>query len=304
MKLVTYEYKGTRRSGWIEGDRVIDIAQASRGKLPDTMLELLADYMTYWPVLQKAASERDPSAGGIPLQHVKLCAPLPNPPSIRDFYAFEAHVKKARSRRGLEIVPEWYDFPVFYFTNPRSVIGQGDSVTRPKKCGELDYELEIACVIGKKGRDICIDEADTYIAGYMIMNDWSARDIQREEMKVGLGPAKGKDFATSFGPYLVTKDELAAYRKNKGYDLRMTAKVNGKLLSEGNMSALHYSFAEMIARASEDCTLYPGDILGSGTVGSGCILELGEETHRYLQRGDLVELEITRIGQLVNRVEE
>lgn len=160
----------------------------------------------------------------------------------------------------------------------------------------------MACVIGKQGRDIQAEEADAYIFGYCIMNDWSARDLQREEVKVGLGPAKGKDFATSLGPYLVTKDELERYRSGGRHELEMTARVNGVELSRGNMRDLYYTFGDMIARASADATLYPGDIIGSGTVGTGCLLELGPEAHRWLESGDVVELEVTGLGLLRNTI--
>jgi fumarylacetoacetate (FAA) hydrolase len=150
--------------------------------------------------------------------------------------------------------------------------------------------------------DIKASEADDYIFGYCILNDWSARDIQRKEMKVGLGPAKGKDFATTIGPYILTKDELEDYRVENGYDLPMTAKVNGTLLSEGNMQDIYYSFYEMIERASDGVPLCPGELIGSGTVGSGCILELGTDVHRWLEPGDVVELEIGCLGTLKNKI--
>jgi fumarylacetoacetate (FAA) hydrolase len=200
------------------------------------------------------------------------------------------------------MIPEWYEVPVFYFTNHNAVIGPDDAVHIPSNCQRMDFELEIACIIGKSGKNISIDEADDYILGYTIMNDWSARDIQAHEMKVGLGPSKGKDFATSLGPVIVTKDELEPFRTDKSYDLQMTASVNGKVISNGNFSTIYYSFAQLIAHASKDATLYPGDVIGSGTVGTGCILELGEDTHRWLQDGDVVELTIIGLGSLRNTV--
>ncbi|MER3514422.1 MAG: fumarylacetoacetase [Chloroflexota bacterium] len=245
-----------------------------------------------------------------PLSRVRLFAPLPFPRSVRDFYAFEQHVKAARARRGLEMVPEWYEVPVFYFSNHNAIFGPDDDIPKPRATQELDYELEIACVIGKPGRDIPVEEAESYIAGYMIMNDWSARDIQRKEMKLNLGPAKGKDFATSFGPALVTPDELEdrrIVREGQGsvYDLAMTARINGREFSRGNFKDIYYTFAQMIAYASQDTMLYPGDVLGSGTVGTGCILELGPETTGgWLKPGDVVELEVERLGVLRNRVVE
>lgn len=224
-------------------------------------------------------------------------------PSFRDFYAFEQHVKTARGRRGLEMIPAWYDAPVFYFSNTRSIVGHDAPVTAPSSGEWLDYELEVACVIGRGGRDIDPADAEAHIAGFTVLNDWSLRDEQRREMQVGLGPAKGKDFATSLGPYLVTPDELADRRRGKGYALEMTARVNGLELSRGSWDSLTFDFTEMIARASKDAALFPGDVLGSGTVGTGCILELGpENTGGWLKPGDVVELEIERLGALRNTI--
>jgi fumarylacetoacetate (FAA) hydrolase len=223
--------------------------------------------------------------------------------SFRDFYAFEQHVKTARGRRGLEMIPEWYELPVFYFSNPRSMIPDGAPLRAPPYGERLDYELEVACVIGSEGRDLSLEEAEAHVLGYAVLNDWSLRDVQRREMKVGLGPAKGKDFATSLGPLLVTPDELEERRQGKGYRLAMVARVNGRELSRGSWSSISYSFAEMIARASQGVTLYPGDVIGSGTVGTGCILELGaERAGGWLKPGDSVELEVERLGILRNQI--
>ncbi|MBO9131388.1 fumarylacetoacetate hydrolase family protein [Bacillus sp. 165] len=302
MKFVTFRnHDGEERAGWLENKKVIDMNIASDGLLPSSMLHFLENAEEYMGIIQNIAIE---GKGAYELEDVQLLAPLPNPPSIRDFYAFEQHVRTARGRRGLDVVPEWYEIPVFYFTNHRSVIGPNAMVQRPAKCEWLDYELEIACIIGKQGKNIRKEEADQYIFGYCILNDWSARDLQAKEMKVGLGPAKGKDFATSLGPFIVTKDELEQYRMNEHYNLTMTAKVNGKVLSEGNFKDIYYTFAQMIERASDGVTLYPGDVIGSGTVGTGCILELGTEVHRWLESGDTVELEITGLGALQNTITE
>jgi fumarylacetoacetate (FAA) hydrolase len=239
-----------------------------------------------------------------------LKLPLPdNFPSFRDFYAFEAHVRNARKRRGLEMVPEWYDAPAFYFSNTASIVGPNAPIRKPPETNELDYELEIAVVVGKEGGDIPVAEADDYIAGFTILNDWSARDIQRHEMKVGLGPAKGKDFATSIGPFLVTPDELEPYvlpdrSRGRRYDLTMTACVNGKEISRGNAKEMHWTFAELIAHASRNTTLKPGDLIGSGTVGTGCLTEFPEGTYPWLQPGDVVRLEIDGLGVLENTVTE
>ena len=239
------------------------------------------------------------------LKDVRLRSPIPRPLLLRDFYAFEEHVKNARGRRGLTIPEEWYEFPAFYYSNPSTVVGPDDDVLYPSYSKALDFELEIACVIGKGGTNVPEKKARDFIAGYTIMNDWSARDVQEKEMKIGLGPAKAKDFATSLGPWLVTSDELQDKTAGSDkFDLDMTASVNGKLLSKGNAKNMHWSFPQMIARASEAVELHPGEVFGSGTVGTGSILELGPKVHAYLQPGDNVELEIERLGVLRNRIIE
>jgi fumarylacetoacetate (FAA) hydrolase len=238
-----------------------------------------------------------------PLDEVDLGAPIPFPTSVRDFYAFEQHVQAARARRGVGMIPEWYQIPVFYFSNHNAIVGPDEAVVRPKACRELDFELEIACVIQHAGIDIPVAEAADYVLGYTVMNDWSARDLQRLEMKMNLGPAKGKDFATSLGPWIVTPDELAERAVGDGrYDMAMLGRVNGREVSRGNFKDIYFTFAQMIARASEDVLLLPGDVLGSGTVGTGCILELGPENVPWIEPGDLVEMEIEGIGVLANRV--
>ena len=218
------------------------------------------------------------------LADVLLRAPVLRPPSVRDFYAFEQHVRTARASRGLEVPAEWYEAPVFYFSNPAAIYGPEDEVPYPEGTAELDYELEVAAVIGAEGG----------IGGFTVMNDWSARDLQRQEMAVGLGPAKGKDFATSLGPLLVTPDELGDLR------VEMVARVNGEERSRGNLGDLHYSWDAIVAHAARNTALRPGDVLGSGTVGTGCILEHGDG--RWLRPGDVVELEVEGIGVLRNRV--
>ena len=230
-----------------------------------------------------------------------LLAPIPHPLTFRDFYAFEQHVKTARAKRGLEVPAAWYELPVFYFSNPGSLVGHEHSVYAPAGSQELDYELELGLLIGKGGKDIPpTEQAWEHVAGFTIINDLSARDLQRKEMAVGLGPAKGKDFATAVGPYLVTLDEFQDRIDQDGrVDLEMLARVNGKELSRGNAKSMHFNWPQLIAQASRDAELYPGDLLGSGTVGSGCILELGpEHTGGWLKPGDVVELEIERLGIL------
>jgi fumarylacetoacetate (FAA) hydrolase len=224
--------------------------------------------------------------------------------SLRDFYAFEQHVKTCRKHRGLEMVPQWYQVPAFYFSNPVCIIGDGDPVVAPRGSSALDYELEIACVIGKPARDLPADDsAMECVAGFTIMNDWSARDIQRAEMAIGLGPSKSKDFATSLGPELIPFDDLRACYLDGKLHLEMSASVNGKQYSEGNSGSMYWTWPQLIAHASRDTELRPGDVLGSGTVGTGCILELTPEAvGGWLKPGDIVELTIERIGTLRNYV--
>jgi len=227
------------------------------------------------------------------LNEVTLKAPLMNPPSLRDFLGFETHVGNGAKRRNEPINPAWYEIPIYYKGNHRSIIGPEETVVWPKYTRIMDYELEIACIIGKKGRNIPVNEAKHYIAGYTIFNDFSARDIQKKEMACRLGPAKAKDFASAFGPYLVTTDEIG-----NDTNLRMQARINGETWSDGNFNTIHWTFEQMIAHVSQDETLYPGDILGSGTVGFGC----GFELDRWIQPGDIVELEIDKLGILRNTI--
>jgi fumarylacetoacetate (FAA) hydrolase len=227
--------------------------------------------------------------------------PAPFPvASLRDFYAFEQHVKTCRGHRGLGMVPQWYEVPVFYFSNPVAVIGDGDPVFAPAGSVALDYELELAAVVGSAARDLPADDsAMNCLAGFTVMNDWSARDIQRAEMAVGLGPSKSKDFATTLGPRVVPVSELRDCYRDGRLHLTMTAKVNGKVYSRGNAGSMYWTWPQILAHASRDADLRPGDVIGSGTVGTGCILELTPEAvGGWLRPGDVVELEIERIGVL------
>jgi fumarylacetoacetate (FAA) hydrolase len=231
--------------------------------------------------------------------------PILTPRSLRDFYAFEQHVGTMWKRRNMEIPEAWYRIPIFYFSNVSEIRGPGDPVWAPRGSSELDYELEVAALVDTPARDLSSPRGEEAIGGYLILNDWSARDLQREETTVRLGPAKGKDFASSIGPWLVTPDELADARGGKGYDLAMTASVNGEELSRGSWASTHFSFGEMIERASADVRLRPGDLIGSGTVGTGCLLEIGEATlKRYLVAGDRVTLVIERLGELTTPITE
>ena len=244
---------------------------------------------------ERTSPERGPNEETLlyAIGDVKLLTPLPNPASLRDFYAFERHVRTAYEKAGAPMPAEWYRIPVYYKSGHHHLIGTDEEVRWPSFTQKFDYELELAAVIGKRGSDIPLDRAAEYIAGFTVMNDFSARDIQRQEMKVKLGPAKGKDWCTALGPWLVTADEIG-----DPYGLRMTARINGELWSDGNSADMHWKFEQMIAFLSKDDAIYPGDIIGSGTVGAGCGLELD----RWVKRGDAIELEIENIGVLRNRV--
>jgi fumarylacetoacetate (FAA) hydrolase len=313
----------TRLGAWLSG-AVIDLrssrlwAYAVRrlplAPLAGTMYDLIQGGEQMWAYARDLVSalEGEDSlslrcSDGAPVAYppgeVLLYPPLPRPMSLRDFYSFEQHVKAAFALRGNPVPPEWYQFPAFYFSNANAIFGSGEAIPYPAYTQELDYELEVACVIGKAGINIPPGEAERTIFGYTLLNDWSARDVQRQERKIGLGPAKGKDFATSMGPWIVTPDELADRSTGRlgVYDLRLCARVNGVERSSANWKDIHYSFGEMIARASQDVYLLPGDVLGSGTVGGGCLLELTGGQGPWLQPGDRVELEGERLGVLQNR---
>jgi len=296
VKLVTFKtINNTTYAGIVRGERVLPLNYS-------TLLELLQDPEG----MEKARKLAESDEQGLSLTEIKLLTPIPNPPTMRDFYAFEQHVAAARALRGLGMIPEWYEIPTFYFTNTSEIYGHDEPVPYPVGSKELDIELEIACVIGREGKDISVDEAADYIAGYTIMNDWSARDFQRLDMKLNLGPGKGKDFATSLGPWLVTPDELAARRNGSGaserYDMTMLARVDGQEISRGNFQQIYYSFPQIIAYASRNVRLRPGDVIGSGTVGTGCLLEIGTNVHPWFQRGETLELEIDGIGVLRNTI--
>jgi fumarylacetoacetate (FAA) hydrolase len=256
---------------------------------------------------------------GIPYDSVQVLAPVPFPSSCRDGYAFRQHVAAARRNRKVEMIPEFDQYPIFYFTNHNAIQGPGPVYCMPDHFDKLDFELEAAIVICKQGRNIPAEEADEYIGGFMIMNDLSARTLQMEEMKLNLGPAKGKDFSTVIGPMLVTPDELEAFlapakpgHTGNNYNLKMTCRINGVQVSEGNMGDMDWTFAEIIERCAYGVNLMPGDVIGSGTVGTGCFLELNgtgklqdpNYQEQWLQPGDVVELEIEGLGTLQNTIEQ
>ena len=288
------------RVGYLDGEVIVPVAAGEgRGGL-EAVLDLAMAANADPGLRPRAVGEPVPVTGA------RLLAPVVEPPSIRDFYAFEQHVRTARARRGREMDPNWYELPVFYFTNPAAVLGPGDPVAAPPRSAELDYELEVACVLGRGGVGLGLDDADQVVAGFMVMNDWSARDVQRREMALSLGPAKGKDFATSLGPTLVTAAEFAPGGLREVPSAVMTATVNGVEWSRADLDGLWWSFAEMLAYASEAAPVRRGDVLGSGTCGTGCILELslvhGADKYPYLQPGDQVELEVAGLGALASPV--
>jgi 2-keto-4-pentenoate hydratase/2-oxohepta-3-ene-1,7-dioic acid hydratase in catechol pathway len=242
------------------------------------------------------------------LDTAEVLAPIPVPPSVRDFYAFESHVLACAKALEQPINPDWYELPVFYFQNPQATRGHRADVDLAPGSVRFDFELEVAAVVGKPGRDLHPEEAEQHIAGYMLMSDWSARDLQAREMKQTMGPVKGKDTATSYGPWLVTPDELVGLRGGNAYNLEMTASVNGRSYSRGNLGELYWSFGQMMAYASRGTQLVTGDIIGSGTVGTGCILELslvhGVDQYPFLEAGDDVRLDVEELGYISARLVE
>jgi 2-keto-4-pentenoate hydratase/2-oxohepta-3-ene-1,7-dioic acid hydratase in catechol pathway len=300
MKVVRYATPAGARVGYLDGDLIVPVATGEGEAGLEAVLDLAV------AAVREPDRRPAPSGEPLPLAGATLLAPVAQPPSVRDFYAFEQHVRTARARRGLEMHPDWYELPVFYFSNPAAIVGPGDSVAAPPRSAELDYEVEVACVLGAGGRDVRLRDADELVAGFTIMNDWSARDVQRREMQLSMGPVKGKDFATSLGPYLVTSDEFAPGGLRDVPGAAMVARVNGVEYTRSNLDTLWWSFAEMVAYAAESAPLRRGDVLGSGTCGTGCILELalvhGSDKYPYLTAGDEVELEVEGLGVLANRV--
>ena len=345
MKLVTYTHGAIARPGLlvntaggtddVSGATVLDLIRALAWidgkqsgapkderalaeKFGDSVLGFIERALSARPLAMEAIAahgrgelpaKTDAGVIAMPASDVTLLSPIPRPPSMRDGYAFRQHVETARKNRGLEMIPEFDQFPVFYFTNHQAVIGPGPLNVRPRQLEKLDFELEAAIVVGREARDLTVDNADEAIFGMTIMNDFSARVLQMQEMLLSLGPAKGKDFATGLGPYLVTMDELTdrTVKSSKGntFDLGMRAFVNGVKVSQGNVSDMTWTFAQILERASYGVTLYPGDVIGSGTCGTGCFLELnGSKITKdlWLKPGVVVALEIDRLGRLENNV--
>lgn len=319
MKLVSYLKEGRAQLALLVNGLLFD-TDLLHPNLPATMTM----FLNYWEDSYAIARSMNLTlAGGthrfrsVPLEEVEMLAPVPSPTSCRDAYAFRQHVATARRNRKVEMIPEFDQFPVFYFTNNNSITGPGEILCMPDHFQKLDFELEIAIVICKAGRNIKAAEADEYIGGYMIMNDFSARVLQMEEMKLNLGPAKGKDFATATGPWLVTPDELESFKvpakeghTGNAYNLPMKCRVNGQQVSEGNFAEMDWTFAEIIERCSYGVHLFPGDVIGSGTVGTGCFLELNgtgklndpDYKEQWLQEGDEVEMEVENLGILKNTI--
>lgn len=319
MKLVTYSKTGIEQLALLIDSKLYD-TNAADGKLPSTMKEMLNNWEALSPIAR--AAEENIKSGKINVTSIdfdaeNVLAPVPYPTSCRDGYAFRQHVAAARRNRKVDMIAEFDQYPIFYFTNHNAIQGPGDIVCMPDHFQKLDFELEAAVVLGKKGRNITAAEADDYIAGYMIMNDMSARTLQMEEMLLNLGPAKGKDFSTVIGPIMVTPDELEPYKvpakeghTGNSYNLKMRCWVNGELLSEGSVGDMDWTFAEIVERCAYGADILPGDVIGSGTVGTGCLLELNgtgllndpNYKVQWLQPGDVVEMEIEGLGRLKNTI--
>ena len=296
-------------TGPFQAGMIVDLSAAlARPVSVLSIIENWAELQGELRAIERSANDgKLPSSQFLPEKNLRLVSPIPRPLSMRDGYAFRQHVEAARRGRGLPMIPEFDHFPVFYFTNHLAVIGPGDLSVQKLARAKLDFELEVAIVVGKGGKNISAQEADSHIFGYMIMNDWSARQLQMEEMKLNLGPAKGKDFATGLGPYLVTRDELASHAETspsgEKHNLRMQCWVNGKRVSDGNVKDMTWTFGQILERVSYGVALYPGEVIGSGTVGTGCFLELnGSKTTdaQWLEPGDVVVLEVDGLGRLEN----
>ena len=320
MKLVTYLKDGHDHLAMCVNGMLYDM-DSIHPELPPSMAMFLNYWDDYFPVAQNAEQRIKSGLKGnvycSALEDNFLLAPIPYPTSCRDAYAFRQHVATARRNRKVEMIPEFDEYPIFYFTNHNSIQGPGNIVCMPDHFQKLDFELEAAIVICKPCKNITAAEADEYIGGLMIMNDMSARTLQMEEMLLNLGPAKGKDFATVIGPMLVTLDELEEYEvpcqenhTGKAWNLGMKCSVNGLPVSEGNLHDMTWTFAEIIERCSYGVQLFAGDVIGSGTVGTGCFLELNgtgklndpDYKEQWLQEGDVVEMEIDGLGKLTNTI--
>ena len=320
MKLVSYLNDGHDQLAFLVEDLLFD-CDLLHPELPNSMNMFLQYWDDMYPIAKKVdaaiKSGKISKEQGITFEDISLLAPVPFPTSCRDGYSFRQHVAAARRNRKVDMIPEFDQYPIFYFTNHHSVQGPGDITCMPDHFEKLDFELEAAIVVCKPGRNITADEADQYIGGLMIMNDMSARRLQMEEMLLNLGPAKGKDFATVIGPCLVTLDELEPFEvpckeghTGKSWNLAMKCWVNGIQVSNGNLADMDWTFAEIIERCAYGVTIHPGDVIGSGTVGTGCFLELNgtgklnnpEFVEQWLKEGDVVDMEIEGLGKLSNTI--
>ncbi|MBP6624269.1 MAG: fumarylacetoacetate hydrolase family protein [Chitinophagaceae bacterium] len=318
MKLVTHLHTGKEQLAILLEGQLYSTNRLS-DKLPSTMRDFLKDWDTNLALAREAEATINTNniQPDIAYDQAQILAPVPEPASCRDGYAFRQHVAAARRNRKVDMIAEFDQYPIFYFTNHQAIQGPGDIVCMPDHFQKLDFELEVAIVVSKKGRNIKAAEADNYIGGYMIMNDMSARTLQMEEMLLNLGPAKGKDFSTVIGPMLVTPDELEPYKVackpnhvGNSYNLKMRCTVNGIEVSSGNVDQMDWTFAEILERCAYGVDIMPGDVIGSGTVGTGCFLELNgtgllndpNYKVQWLQAGDVVEMEIDQLGLLSNTI--
>ena len=319
MKLVTYSKHGKEQLAFCVNNVLYD-TNLTNQQLPATMNGMLQNWETLVDIARRSYEDIKDGKNiypGLEMVKAEVIAPVPYPSSCRDGYAFRQHVAAARRNRKVDMIPEFDQYPIFYFTNHNAIQGPGPIVCMPDHFQKLDFELEAAVVLCKHGRNVKAEDADKYIAGYMIMNDMSARTLQMEEMLLNLGPAKGKDFSTVIGPMLVTPDELEAYKVpakpnhvGNSYNLKMTCRVNGVQVSEGNMGDMDWTFAEIIERCAYGVDILPGDVIGSGTVGTGCFLELNgtgklndpSYKEQWLQPGDSVVMEIEGLGVLHNTI--
>ncbi len=320
MKLVTYLKDGHGQLGIVVDGNIYSM-DTLHNDLPNSMAMFLNFWEDIMPLARAAEQKiKDGLVRNVnadPFAEAEILAPVPHPTSCRDGYAFRQHVAAARRNRKVDMIPEFDQYPIFYFTNHNSIQGPGEIVCMPDHFQKLDFELEASIVICKPGRNIKAADANEYIGGLMIMNDMSARRLQMEEMLLNLGPAKGKDFSTVIGPMLVTLDELEQYEvpckenhTGKAWNLGMKCWVNGKQVSEGNLGDMDWTFAEIIERCSYGVDLMPGDVIGSGTVGTGCFLELNgtgkfnnpDFEEQWLLAGDVVDMEIDGLGKLSNTI--
>ena len=319
MKFVTYKNQHATEVGIIVNNQIYPLNQINN-QIPSKMSDMLLDWdnqLLHSKEVETQILSGQHSELATALESANLLAPVPNPTSCRDGYAFRQHVAAARRNRGVPMIAEFDQYPIFYFTNHNAIMGPGEIPCMPDHFQKLDFELEVAVVLGKRGRNVKAENADDYIAGFMIMNDMSARTLQMEEMLLNLGPAKGKDFSTVIGPWLVTPDELEAYKVpakpghvGHSYDLKMSCHVNGIQVSAGSVGDMDWTFAEIIERCAYGADIFPGDVIGSGTVGTGCFLELNGTgllndpnfKPQWLQAGDIVTMDITGLGHLSNTI--